>query len=97
VEVSPLYPPERVDAMAGKYTREQISDLVVRLLRELHFRQDITEDSHYGEDILADAGVKKLTYYAVVMRVQQLGGVLIDFNAADCDNAESVRDIVEAV
>ena len=83
--------------MTGKYTREQISGLILDILRGLHFRQDITEESRYGVDLLVDEGVKTLTYYPIVMHLQKLGCILVDFNSMDCEKAESVKDIVDAV
>ena len=83
--------------MTGKYNREQISELIVGILRELHFRQDIHEGSRYGEDLVVDESVKKLYYYAIALHLEKLGCLLVDFSPNDCEKAESVKDIVDAV
>jgi hypothetical protein len=83
--------------MVDTYNREQISELVVGILRELHFRQDISEESRYGEDLVIDEGVNKLYYYAIVLHLQKSGLILNNFSVEDCERAETVTDIIDAV
>jgi hypothetical protein len=83
--------------MVNKFTREQVSKDLLRILRELHLNAEISEESQYGVDIIIEDEVKALQYYAIRIQLEKLGYLIVDFSLEDCVKAENVRDTVEAI
>lgn len=77
--------------------REEISDLVLTVLRGLHFDTYVDGGSEFGVDILLDRGARSLYYYAIRMQLEKLGYEFFDFSPEDCQKAERVQDIIDAV
>lgn len=77
--------------------RDEVSELVLDVLRGLHFDREVNEESQFGVDILLDEKARRLYYYALRIHLEKLGYVFCNFSVEDCEKAESVKDIVDAV
>lgn len=77
--------------------REEVSEQVLTVLRGLHFDIYIDEESQYGVDIQLDETAKSLYYYAIRLSLEKLGYKFFSFSPEDCQKAERVQDIIDAV
>lgn len=84
--------------MACNYTRKDVSRLVLEVLRHIHDRPSIVEATVFGpQGINADAAFRRTYFFPIKMSVEKVDCILRNFSPADCENAETVGDIVDAV
>lgn len=77
--------------------REEVSDLVLTVLRGLHFDIYIDEESQFEVDVVLDEKARSLYYYAIRIHLEKLGYEFFSFSPEDCQKAERVQDIINAV
>ncbi|HEX6190596.1 MAG TPA: hypothetical protein VFZ40_21270 [Pyrinomonadaceae bacterium] len=83
--------------MRTKINREEIAAAVVEVIQGWHFDIQITENTDFAIDIPIDKATKGLYYYAIKISLEKLGYSFCDFSPKDCEDAETVKDIVDAV
>jgi hypothetical protein len=83
--------------MAKTLERKDVSGLVLKIVQGWHFDTEVTEDTDFSIDIPIDSKVKGLYYYAIRINFEKLGYQFCDFSPADCEAAETIGDIVDAV
>jgi hypothetical protein len=77
--------------------RQDVSDAVLAVIQSWHFDTPITEEMQFGVDLPLDKKAKGLYYYAIRLSLEKLGYVFCDFKAEDCEGAETIGDIIDAV
>lgn len=83
--------------MGKTLERKDISDLVLKVIQGWHFDSEITEDTDFSIDIPIDPGAKSLYYYPIRLKLEELGYEFFSFSPKDCEEAETIGDIVDAV
>jgi hypothetical protein len=84
--------------MPCSHTRKDVSRIVLEVIRHIHQDQSIVEASVFGpQGINADAMFRSTYFFPIKVSVEKIDCVLRKFSPADCENAESVGDIVDAV
>jgi hypothetical protein len=84
--------------VACNYTRSEIAEIVLDVLRDLHGDPTITEASRFApNDINVDELTKRLYYYPIKITVETSTCTLKTFSPAKCKAAKKVGDIVSAV
>jgi hypothetical protein len=84
--------------MACNYTRKDVSRLVLEVLRHIHDRPTIVEATVFGpQGINADPTFRRTYFFPIKMSVEKVDCILKSFSPSDCENANSVADIVDAV
>ena len=83
--------------MACSYTKTEVSEIVVEVINKLEHREDISEESEFGSDIMADEFARELYFSPIKTNVEKEGCSLNNFSTSDCAQAKKVQDIVDAV
>jgi len=83
--------------MKGQITRKDVSEAVVQVIQGWHFDLHITEETDFEIDIPIDNKAKGLYYYAIRIKLEKAGYEFSTFKPEDCENARTIRDIVNAV
>ena len=83
--------------MPCSYSRDDVSGIVVDVLRQLHDDETITEESVFSRDIKVDDFAKRLYYFPIKMSVEKIDCMLKEFSPDDCERARKVKSIVDAV
>lgn len=84
--------------MSCTYTRQDIADIVLGVIRSIQDDKTIVENSVFGEDIIVDKFAKRLYAFPIKMSVDRFPDcILKKFGPNDCEKAKKVKDIVEAV
>lgn len=84
--------------MACSHTRGDVSRLVLEVLSGIHEDQVVVEASEFGpQGINADAEFRSTYFSPIRAAVETDDCRLKKFSPADCEQAETVRDIVDAV
>ena len=78
--------------------REDVSEIVVDILRNLHNDPSITEFSRFGIELMVDPFARATLYPPpITASIKQEGCILKTFGPTDCQKAQDVEDIVTAV
>lgn len=77
--------------------RSDVAELVIGVVQGWHFDIQITEDTDFSIDIPIDTRTKGLYYYAIRIKLEKLGYEFNHFSPKDCEEAKTIRDIVDAV
>jgi len=83
--------------MRTKLERKDVAGIVLEVIQGWHFDTRITEDTDFIVDIPIDNRAKGLYYYALKIHLEKLGYPLSDFSVQDCENAETIKDMIDAV
>ena len=84
--------------MACSLTRRDVSGLVLDTIRRIHRDPSIVEATVFGpQGLNVDAMFRSTYFFPIKMTVERVDCILRQFSPADCENAETVRDIVDAV
>ena len=83
--------------MPAPASRKDIADAVIKVVQGWHFDTIITEETNFEIDIPIDKKVKGLYYYAIRLNLEKLGYEFTDFKPEDCENAATIRDMIDAV
>lgn len=84
--------------MACSHTRKDVSRIVLEVLRHIHHDPTIVESSEFGsQGINADPTFRSTYFFPIKMSVETVECLIKKFSPADCEQAERVSDIVDAV
>jgi hypothetical protein len=83
--------------MTKTLERKDVAELVLKVIQGWHFDTEITEETDFEIDVPIDAQAKSLYYYAIRISLEKLGYEFCDFSPKDCEEASTMRDIVDAV
>ena len=83
--------------MTKTLERKDVAELVLKVIQGWHFDTEITEETDFEIDVPIDAQAKSLYYYAIRISLEKLGYEFCNFSPQDCENAKTIRDIVDAV
>ena len=79
-------------------TRDEISAVVLARLRKVHKQENISEQTRFDIDLIADPPFKELYFFAIKPDIEA-AGCCIDtdvFNEKVCRKAKTVKSIVDA-
>lgn len=83
--------------MACTLTRDDVSDIVLGVLREIHNNPSITEFSRFGIELVVSPTARATLYPGpITERIHERGCFLTSFGPLDCQKAQDVEDIVTA-
>lgn len=91
-------PPDLI--MEKTLDRRDISDVLVKFIQGFHVGDlaiPISEETAFGVDIPNDKGLKEVYYYGIRVRLEELGYEFFNFSLKDCEEAETIGDIIDAV
>ena len=85
--------------MACTITRQDVSNLVLEVIRAIQNDKTIVENTVFGQDIIVDRLARRNYASPIVKLIGQRFPecVLTRFGPDDCANANKVKDIVDAV
>ena len=84
--------------MPCSHTRKDVSRIVLEVIRHIHQDPTIVEASVFGpQGINADSMFRSTYFFPIKVSIEKVDCVLRRFSPADCENAGSVGDIVDAV
>jgi hypothetical protein len=84
--------------MACELTRNDVSNIVLGILRRIHRDNTITEFSRFAIELMVDPFARATLYpRPITEEIKQEGGFLRVFGPSECQRAQDVEDIVTAV
>jgi hypothetical protein len=84
--------------MSCHHTRQDVSDIVVGVIRGIEEDRTITENSVFGTDIIVDKKYKRLYAFPIKRSVEIYPLCMLKkFGPDQCEKAKKVGDIVDAV
>ena len=84
--------------MACSYKRKDVSGIVLEVLSHIHDDNTITEQRVFGpQGLNVDAMFKRTYFFPIKMSVEKVDCLLRTFSPSDCEKADRVKDIVDAV
>lgn len=83
--------------MACELTRNDVSNIVLGILRRIHRDNTITEFSRFGIELLVDPFARATLYpRPITEEIKEEGCFLRVFGPSECQRAQDVEDIVTA-
>ena len=83
--------------MASVLDRDDVSNIVVGVVRDMEQDPSVTEPTRFEEDLRVDDAAKRGYFPPVHRQITEAGGKLTSTKAADFENADTVGEIVDTV
>lgn len=83
--------------MPCSLTRSDVSKLVLKVIRNTENDQNISESTRFWDDLRVDPIARRGYFGPIKTKVESEGCTLSKVNPQDFENANDVKEIVEAV